>query len=295
MVTLYAGVVAFLSLLFEYINHAFPDTTLNYYYDPYQGGVAYAMSSLIVLTPVFLILMRVIRRDIARDSSRQEIWVRRWALFLTVFVAGATIVIDLIVLLNTFLSGEELSVRFLLKVLVVLLVAGAGFLHFYADIRGYWANNQQRAKLINYGVGVLVVVTIVAGFFVIGTPGTARQARIDQERVYDLQSLQSQVVYYYQQKERLPQNLAELNDPLSYYSVPMDPESGSPYEYRRINTLSFELCATFATESKGTSMTRPAEPMYGGEQNWQHGVGRTCYSRTIDPDLYPPLNPKPVR
>jgi hypothetical protein len=246
---------------------------------------------------VFLILMRTIRRDIARDSSRQEIWVRRWALFLTVFVAGATIVIDLIVLLNTFLSGEELSTRFLLKVLVVLLVAGAGFLHFYSDIRGYWARQPGRAAMVNWGVGILVVVTIVAGFFIIGTPGEARKARIDQDRVYDLQSIQSQVVYYYQQKERLPQNLAELNDPLSYYSVPMDPESGTAYEYRRVDALSFELCATFTAESKGTGkgMARPAEPLYEGEQNWQHGAGRTCYTRTIDPELYPPLNPKPVR
>jgi len=38
------------------------------------------------------------------------------ALFLTLFLAGLTMVIDLIVLLNAYLQGEILTVGFLLKV-----------------------------------------------------------------------------------------------------------------------------------------------------------------------------------
>ena len=34
MVTLYAGVFAFVGLLFDYLNYTFPDTALNYYVDP---------------------------------------------------------------------------------------------------------------------------------------------------------------------------------------------------------------------------------------------------------------------
>src|SRR4051812_46406726 len=88
MISLWAGVVAFLALVFDYINYSFPNV-LSYNPNPYQGGMPYEMASLIVLAPLFLILMRVIRRDIARDPSRNEIWVRRWALFLTIFAAGA--------------------------------------------------------------------------------------------------------------------------------------------------------------------------------------------------------------
>src|SRR3989344_9571800 len=198
MITLYAGVVAFITLLFNYINYTFPDP-LRYYTDPYSSGIPYQMASLIVLTPVFLILMRIIRKNIERDPSRAEIWVRRWALFLTVFAAGATIVGDLIVLLTTFLSGEELTFAFLLKVLVVLLVAGAGFMHFMADLWGYWVQNPGRARMVNWSVGVLVIFAIIAGFFIVGTPGQAREYRLDQQKVNDLQSIQSQVVYYWQQ------------------------------------------------------------------------------------------------
>jgi hypothetical protein len=294
MIALYGGVVAFIALIFDYINHAFPDTALTYYIDPYAGGASYEMASLIVLAPVFLILMRFIRRDIARDPSRGEIWVRRWALFLVLFVAGATIVIDLIVLLTTFLNGGELTMRFLLKVLVVLLVAGAGFMHFVADLWGFWVQHPDRAKMVNWGVGILVVVAVVAGFFIIGTPGEARKARIDERRVGDLQSIQSQIVYYYQQKQKLPTNLAELNDPLAYFTVPMDPETGQQYEYAKKGDLAFELCSTFSTE--GNSMggygraypVMPASVGIKGTDNWQHGIGQTCFERTIDPELYPP-------
>src|SRR3989344_410312 len=138
MAALYGGVVSFISLLFEYIDTAFPNPVTDpyYYYDPYFSSISYEMASLIVLTPVFLVLMRFIRRSIAEDPSRNEIWVRRWALFLTLFLAGATMVIDLIVLLHTYLQGEDLTTGFLLKVLTVLLVAGLGFMHFMADIRG---------------------------------------------------------------------------------------------------------------------------------------------------------------
>jgi hypothetical protein len=298
MVSLYAGVVAFISLLFEYINQTFKDTSLNYYYDPYASGVAYSMASLIVLAPTFLILMRFIRRNIERDPSRGEVWVRRWALFLTVFIAGATIVIDLIVLLNTFLSGEELTARFLLKVLVVLLVAGAGFMHFLADIWGYWVKNPAYARYINWATGVLIVLAVAAGFLIIGSPQNQRALRLDQQRLNDLQSLQSQIINFYQQKERLPQTLAELNDPLSYYTVPVDPQTKQPYDYSVKGALQFEVCADFTTEG-GVDPYGPrsvAMPVaYGvSESKWEHKAERTCFTRTIDPELYPPY-PKPVR
>ena len=79
MISFYAGVFALISLLFEYINRAFPDA-LNAYIDPFSASIRYEMASLIILTPLFLILMRLIRSDLVRDHSKRDIWVRRWAL-----------------------------------------------------------------------------------------------------------------------------------------------------------------------------------------------------------------------
>ena len=293
MVALYAGVVAFITLLFQYINYTFPDP-LRYYSDPYSSPIPYAMASLIVLTPVFLILMRVIRRNIAADPSRNEIWVRRWALFLTVFAAGATIVVDLIVLLTTFLSGESLTTAFLLKVLVVLLVAGAGFMHFLADLWGYWAKNQPKARMVNYATGAAVLLAIVAGFFIVGTPQEARLMRFDQEKVYALQNIQSQIVNYWQTKQALPPTLSELNDPLYGMTVPVDPQTGGQYGYEPTSASAFKLCAMFNTASRPV-LAGYSDPYgrYMGDQNWEHTAGEVCFDRTIDPERYPPYT-KPV-
>src|SRR3989344_5674775 len=146
MVALYVSVISFIALLFDYINYAFPDV-LNYYVDPYSGSIRYEIASIVVLFPVFLVLMRLIRNDIQALPEKRDLWVRRWALFLTVFIAGATVIGDLITLINYFLGGE-ITMRFVLKVIVLLLVAGGVFLHFLADLRGYWNKEPQRARMV---------------------------------------------------------------------------------------------------------------------------------------------------
>lgn len=293
MVSLYAGTVAFITLLFNYINVAFPDP-LHYVGDPYSGGIPEQMAILIVLTPVFLVLMRIIRKEIVADATRAQTWVRRWALFLTVFAAGATIVVDLIVLLHTFLSGDSLTTAFLLKVLVVLLVAGAGFMHFLADIWGYWHQFPSRARTVNWAVGLVVVLAIAGGFLIVGTPQQARLYRLDQQKVSDLQNIQWQVINFWQQKERLPTGLDDLNDPLSGYTIPVDAQSGEAYDYAQTGPTSFKLCAEF--NLPGASQYVPeysymsARPVVmPGTDNWEHVAGQTCFERTIDPEKYPPF------
>ena len=91
MVTLYGSVVALITLLFQYIEYTFPDPLMarsGYYdyYDGYSSGIRFAIASLIVLAPTFLILMRLIRRDIEATPAKQGLWVRRWALYFTMSI-----------------------------------------------------------------------------------------------------------------------------------------------------------------------------------------------------------------
>src|SRR3989338_336410 len=256
MVALYGSVISFIALLFEYIDRTYPDP-LEYYVDPFSGGIRFAMASLIVLVPVTVVLLRFIRSDIAREPIKSELWVRRWALVLTVFVAGAALVGDLITLINYFLGGE-LTTRFILKVIVLLLVAGAVFLHFLADLRGYWKANPSRATTVGVAAGLVVLAAIASGFFILGSPAEVRLLRLDSQKVSDLQNIQWQGVNYWQQKEKLPATLEELQDPLSGYTFSaVDPQSGEPYGYQTTGRLSFELCATFNKEGVGDPYYQP--------------------------------------
>ncbi|OGG72718.1 hypothetical protein A3A38_00845 [Candidatus Kaiserbacteria bacterium RIFCSPLOWO2_01_FULL_53_17] len=288
MAALYGSVVAFIALLFEYINYAFPDP-LTYYVTPYSGSIRFEMAALIVLVPVMLFLMRLIRNDIARIPEKADLWVRRWVLFLTVFIAGVAVIGDLITLINYFLGGD-LTMRFIMKVGVVLLVAGGVFLHFLADLRGYWNQNPARARMMGWAAAAVVLISIIAGFFIMGTPGQVRLYRFDEQKVSDLQNIQWQVVNYYQQKEKVPANVSELADPLSGWTLPVDPQTGENYTYEKTGNLSFRLCATFNAESQGPGDSSVTKPMYASVEgeNWQHGEGEVCFDRTIDPDRYPP-------
>ena len=297
MVAFYWSIIAFIFLVFDYINYTFPNALAYYPADPYQSGISYEMASIIVLLPLYLFLMRLIRADISRDPSRREVWVRRWALILTLFVAGIAIAVDLITLLTTFLNGEALTVAFLLKVLVILLVAGGVFLHFVSDLRGYWDVFPARRRAVGAGVAVLAFLTIVAGFFIVGTPQEARLARFDTQKVNDLQNIQSQVIYFWQAKQKLPGTITDLNNSLAYGPVPTDPETGASYEYLPGEGYAFQLCATFNAESRAGYARSAASAAPVPEavkrmppDNWQHGACRVCYERIIDPSFYPPLN-----
>ncbi len=304
MIALYISIFALINLLFDYINYTFPDV-LNYYVDPYSSSIRYEMAALIVLFPLFLLLMRFVRKDIARVPEKRDLWIRRWVLFLTVFVAGAAVAGALITLINYFLGGE-ITTRFILKVLVVVLIAGAGLLHFLADIWGYWVQRPDRARMIGWGAGVVVLASIVSGFFIMGSPNQIRLYRFDDQKVNDLTNIQYQIVNYWQSKEKLPATLADLQDPISGNIIPLDPQTGAPYTYQVTGRLSFKLCATFNAEtqanSPGVSRAMMREPMAvpvgaileakgsGLEQStWQHGAGEVCFDRTIDPERYPPF------
>ncbi len=292
MLALYVGVFNYIALLWDYINYTFPDP-LQYYVDPYQSGISWEMATLIVLTPLFLFLMWYIHRDISRDSSRNVVWIRRWALYLTIFLAGITIAVDLIWVLYAFLNGTDLTPRFLLKATVVLCVAAIGFMHFMADLWGYWQTYPLRNRAVACAIAVLVMISIAAGFFIVGTPQHARSYRYDNQKVSDLQQIQSQVISYWQAKGALPASLADLNDSISGFVSPNDPQTGESYIYRRNSPLDFSLCATFNAPTQGNSVpsfTAPAP--YGAtgasSDNWQHGGGTACFDRSINPQRYSP-------
>lgn len=301
VIALYLSVVSFITLLFEYINYTFPDPNA-YSGDPYSSSMRFAMAALIVLVPATLVFLRFIRGSIIEEAGKAGIWVRRWALQLTIFVMTFTILVDLITLVNYFLNGE-VTMRFILKIAVVLLVAGFVFMHFLADLKGYWIKHPKKADLVGVAVGVVTLITIIAGFFIVGSPMAARDIRLDIQRVNDLQNVQSQVVMYYQQKQELPRSIAELADPLSYFSLPKDPVTGEDYVYRKTADLTFELCAVFAREGKDmtgrggygrdVAVSYPYPGPDGTLENWQHGAGEVCFTRTIDPERYPPFE-KPV-
>ena len=298
MAALYVSIVSILTLYFQYINYLFPDA-LNSYVDPYSSTIRFAIASVVVATPLYIYLTRMVNSEIRATPEKRDLWVRRWLIYITLFVGGLTLAIDLIVLINTFLGGD-ITMRFVLKVVAVFLVVTAFFWYYISDLRGVWERNAKLGHMLGWVMGGIVVLSIAGGFLITGSPFDQRLYRFDEQKTADLQNIQYQVVNYYQQKGSIPNTLVELHDPISGNILPLDPQTGAEYSYTKKGALEFSLCTTFNKESRPTdpNLTRPvaAMPIKGmpGEVGidlyslpWTHGVGEVCFDRTIDPDRYP--------
>jgi hypothetical protein len=134
--TLYISAINLGSLFFQFINLALPDSTIGYTPGPesIRSSIRWAVSSLIVAFPVFIYVASITTREIRQDPAKRGSKVRRWLTYLTLFIASGVIIGDLIALLNDVLGGE-LTVRFLLKAIVVAVIAAGTFLYYLRDLR----------------------------------------------------------------------------------------------------------------------------------------------------------------
>ena len=152
-------------------------------------------------------------------------------------------------------------------------------------------------NLFIWGEIIVVVLVALFGFVVAGSPQSQRLVRFDGRRVNDLQLIQSQVVNYWQNKQKLPQSLDDLRNDIYGVTISVDPKTGVVYEYTAIGDLQFRLCANFETASQNSGRilypeTMPV-PAGGGYpikgDTWEHSIGRVCFERTIDPQLIKPI------
>jgi uncharacterized protein DUF5671 len=132
--TLYVSAYHLADLAFGLINLAFPDA-LERGTEMYQrSGVRWATAALIVAFPVFLFAAIKIAREVAAEPARLNSSIRKWLTQLTLLVAAGVLVGDSMTLVFNVLSGE-LTLRFILKVLVVAVIAGAGFGYYISSLR----------------------------------------------------------------------------------------------------------------------------------------------------------------
>lgn len=133
--TLYMFTVAVGTILFQYVNRWLPDILNDpYYYDNTTQIIRQATAALLTTFPIFLFVNYILEKSIARDPEKRSSKVRKWLTYLTLFVTAGVIIGNLITLLNGLLAGE-LTLRFVLKVVIVFVIAGAGFGYYLWNLR----------------------------------------------------------------------------------------------------------------------------------------------------------------
>ena len=275
------SIIAVVVLLFQYVDRWFPDPAL-----PVRAGierlstVRWFLAVAIVSFPVFVWLSRVLLGEIRTHPERAWSATRRWLTYVTLLFASLAVGGALITLVFGLLEGE-LSARFLLKVLAVLAVAGLTCIYYLLALR--LAPKERGSTRLHRAsasaAAAIVLPTIVWGFVVAGSPGTARVHKLDQRRLDDLRLIVREIqdaclgaarslpVHQRRLERPLPATLEQLVARAARERPRIqDPETGHKYGYAILDQTRFELCATFRL---------PRDEKQA--PSWNHPAGRHCF------------------
>jgi hypothetical protein len=320
-ISLIVSVTNILTILFTAIDRKFPDIlNASQYVDGANGDVRFAIATLVIMFPLYVGLSWYVSRDIAKFLYKRDITIRKIMIYLTMFVTICTLIGTLVSVIYTYLGGE-LSVRFGYKAVTVFVVALSVFGYYFYSARRNYTEKTSLPLVASLLASVIVIASLVWSVRIIGTPSEMRAKKIDDTRLSDLSSLQQQILNRFQMTDKLPLTTDELINALQGVSVPVDPITNLPYEYKivqqpilKMNFTTnkkelvtpgiFELCATFETVreydmngrgvgsmpiSMGTDAFYSATNYYySGDQSpfWNHKAEDTCFKRIISSDMY---------
>jgi hypothetical protein len=272
------------SMLFQFIDRWIPDPIARDQIYAVRTAVTWQMASIAVAFPVFLLVMRTILREARDRPERLQSGVRKWLTYLALLLTAGAMIGDLIWFLDYFLTGE-LTSRFVLKALTVMLLCGAVFVYYLGSLQWDRDTNvtsaTKRSAAFGMGAAAVVLAAFSIGLGVAGTPAVQRRMEADHRRIQDLRAI-TWAVYSWRQRagksaEPLPAALPELIGKAIPRSQTADPETGRLYEYRVKTGTVYELCAVFSG--------RQEEDQIRQTQFWYHAKGRTCF--TLDAATQP--------
>jgi hypothetical protein len=119
---------------------------------------------------------------------------------------------------------------------------------------------------------IAVVVVIILGFRVLGGPGRQRLVQSDHRTVRAIAELAQQIKQSWDSSSNrdtlgkvLPANLDKFPA-----SAKQDPVTHKPFTYRPKSNGEYELCATFALDSREAQDQNP-------DEHWAHPKGDYCF------------------
>lgn len=282
---LYTAVFACVNLVFSLINLTWPDVAVTQYaasrVEFERSAIRWAIAALVVSCPALVWLSAMLLGEMRAAPDRVRSPIRRWLTYLTLFLAAVAIGVDLMTLIWSLLGGE-MSLRFLLKVLTVLVVAGAGFFYYFVSLRMSPEELGRTPMHKAYGwVAALASAALVAGGIAMtGSPGVERVRQLDARRVDDVRLIQREAMRLsygpgwtdptvpLTQTAPLPASLDDIaRQAVNVRPRIADPATGQPYEYRVTGPTTFEVCAVFG---------QPRDEVR--DVAWNHGAGRHCWN-----------------
>lgn len=270
-VTLGIWAVALVWLAYALVDRAFPSPLDAEYFTgfSFRQSVAGQLASLIVAFPIFILVSRAIVRETRQRPESLDSGVRKWLTYIALAITSLCLLGDGVWFLQQFLLGD-LTLRFVVKALVLFAIAGAILWYYLGSVRQGGAP-QSRDRFFGWIAACAVALAVVLGFTGVGTPAWERAVQLDETRAGNLRSIASAIQDAYAKNKRLPAAV-----PYVAGDSERDPVTHDVYGYFPARGSLYTLCATFETTDNGTA----------DDAFWQHPAGHTCFA--LDARTQPP-------
>jgi len=284
LIALYLSIAFFLVLSFGLINLRFPDALNGVWaIESAASSVRLGFAMVLVFFPTYLVLTRMVNKNRRTSDDSHYLGLTKWLIYLSLLVAGITLLVDLAVVIMGLLEGE-LTTRFILKALAVAVVTGAAFFYYIKDAQGYWLTHERQSYIYAAVTAILVAATMIMSLTQIPNPSTVREMKADNEMVGILQDVQWRVEDYYRSNETLPANLEEV---YGEFDVPPVTAELAEYRYEPTSETEYRLCTTFNYDVNELQQQYRPIPVSDSNvmrnnYNWNYKAGDWCFDRVVD-------------
>lgn len=158
-------------------------------------------------------------------------------------------------------------------------------------------NSEAFNRILGWCVAAVIVVAITGGLIMSGSPMKARDLKLDEKRLSNMQDTARVISCYADKNEgELPESLDDIKDSIDgdlrhdpklrfcqNLKWKTDPVTNVDFEYKRLSSRSFELCGVFKRKQEHGAVQ--GNSIYGSNRNvildtttLRPNAGRHCYT-----------------
>jgi hypothetical protein len=121
-------------IFYALIARTFPDTLSRFDVSTTTREVAWQLAAVIVTFPAFLVVDRLIAAELRRRPEAADSPIRSWLTYAALVIAAIVVLLDAIWFLEALIRGE-LTVRFVLDTIVLLVLGGGVFAYYLSSLQ----------------------------------------------------------------------------------------------------------------------------------------------------------------
>lgn len=270
-------------IVFQIINKNIVDVISTYRSCYSSSALKFAISAIIISTPIYYSLSWQIYKNLFSGSLDKESGIRKWLTYFILFISSVVIIGYLIATIYSFLDGE-LTIKFVLKALTALAISGSVFSYYLYDIKRDVVAGVKNKIIKSYFLVSLAVVfvALVSGFIFVESPTQTRLRKYDEKILEKFNSIESSQGDFYKNKKRLADNLEELlNGTTRLTDKDIEDPEGKKFEYQVTAEDKYKICAWFKASNKNAIEDCAYYNNWLNER-WQHDNGYQCIENTVN-------------